>query len=98
MGWIPCSGGLQSSSKEKTKTKKKIELKEKKSFDGSIKPTSGILRYMCHVCLYVYILSRKSMMRLFIVLSISIVLYWFAFFFFFSLIKFLAFFSGFAEI
>ena len=39
------------------------------------------------------------MMRLLIVLSISIVLYWFAFFFFFfSLIKFLAFFSGFAEI
>ena len=55
MGWIPCSGGLQSSSsKEKTKTKKKIELQEKKSLDGSIKPTSGILRYMCHVCLCVY--------------------------------------------
>lgn len=37
------------------------------------------------------------MAGLLIVLSISIFLYWFAFFFF-SLIKFLAYFSGFAEI
>ncbi|XP_075638534.1 putative serine/threonine-protein kinase PBL7 [Castanea sativa] len=45
MGWIPCVGGSQSSSnKEKAKTKKKIELQEKKSFDRSIKPSSEKLK------------------------------------------------------
>ncbi|GMY14667.1 probable serine/threonine-protein kinase PBL7 [Fagus crenata] len=42
MGWIPCSGRSHNS-KEKTKTKKKIEQQEKKPLDR-IKPTSEKLK------------------------------------------------------
>jgi hypothetical protein len=63
MGWIPCSGRSHNS-KEKTKTKKKIEQQEKKPLDR-IKPTSGIVFkvdvFVC-VCVSMYTqLSRKSM-------------------------------------